>query len=142
MYAEASAHPEVNKYQDTEATYDNEGTEDMHTYLSFITGVTEDHDALVVGAIDEGNTHKTPYYDTIINLDVTNIDKNDKINGGQYTRQWMNLDLERLNYFPEHLLFYVKSILRSLKIFHLVSREIFKNSIRRKFICAGGEDLP
>ena len=92
----------------------------MHTYLSFITGVTEDHDALVVGAIDEGNTHKTPDYDTIINLDVANIDKNDKINGGQYTRQWMNLDLERLNYFPENLLILVKSIQMRHKTSHLI----------------------
>ena len=32
--AEASAHPEVNKYQDAETTYDLEGPEDLDSYSS------------------------------------------------------------------------------------------------------------
>ena len=38
----------------------------------------EDHEVLVVGTIDEENKHKTPDYDTTMDLVVTNIDKNDK----------------------------------------------------------------
>ena len=38
----------------------------------------EDHEVLDEGATDEGNTHKTSDYYTIMHLYVANIDKNDK----------------------------------------------------------------
>ena len=78
MYAESSAHPEVNKYQDAVATADPEDPEDPDEYSSFLTEVPEYHEVLGAGARDEGNTHNNPYYDMKIGLDAANIDKNEK----------------------------------------------------------------
>ena len=50
----------------------------MDEDASFIPEVPGDHEVPVIGAIDEVNTQKTPKYDTIIDLDVAIINKNDK----------------------------------------------------------------
>ena len=46
----------------------------------------EEQKAPVAEAIYEGHTQKTPYYVSTIDLNVANIDKNDKIYGGASTK--------------------------------------------------------
>ena len=77
MDPEASAHPELNKYQDSVATSDIIGPEDLDPDSSFLPEVPEDHEVLGAEARDEENTQKTSDYDTTMDLDVANIDKND-----------------------------------------------------------------
>ena len=43
----------------------------------FLPEVSEDHEVLGAGDRDEENTQKTSDYDTTMDLDVANIDKND-----------------------------------------------------------------
>ena len=63
----------------------------------------EYHEVIGAGAIDKGDSHKTSDYDTTMNLYVANIYKMIKIHGGPSTRQFMNLNLESLNYLLEHI---------------------------------------
>ena len=73
---EASDHPKVNKYQDAVATDDTEVPEDLDADSSFLPEVPEYQEVLGAGAREEGNTQKTSDYNTTINLDIANIDKN------------------------------------------------------------------
>ena len=77
MYAEEIDHPELNKNQDEVATADTKETEDLDSDSSFLPEVPEDHKVIGEGARDEENTQKTSDYDMIMDLDVTNIDKNE-----------------------------------------------------------------
>ena len=49
----------------------------MDSDSSFLPGVPEDHGVLGAGARDGENTQKTSAYDTTMDLNVANIDKND-----------------------------------------------------------------
>ena len=93
MDAGAISHPEFNKYQDSEASYDPEGPQDLDAYAIFLPGVSEDNEVPVLGSVYNWNTQKTPYYVRTMDLDVANIDKSYKIHGGKYTRQLTNLTL-------------------------------------------------
>ena len=77
LYVETSSHTEVNKYQDTVATADPEGPEDLDSDSIFLTWVFEFHEVLGAGFIDELNTQKTSDYDMTIDLYVANIDENE-----------------------------------------------------------------
>ena len=77
MYAGASDHPEVNKYQDSEETSDPKRPEDMDVDTRFLREVIEYHGMPVVGDRNVGTTQKTSDYDMTMDLDVANIDKND-----------------------------------------------------------------
>ena len=68
LYAEASAHPELNKDQDAVATSDPKGPEDMYAYSSCLPEVSEYHEVLGAEDRNYGNTQKTSEYDTTINL--------------------------------------------------------------------------
>ena len=89
----------------------------------------EDHEVLGVGPRDKGNTQNTPDYDTIIYLDVSNTDKTIRVHGGPSTRQMINVTLERLDHFLEHLSIFVKSIQMSHNTFQLISRRIILISL-------------
>ena len=75
---EASDNPKVNKYQDAIANYDTAGPEDLDADSRFFPEVTEYHEVLGTVYTDEGNTQRTSDYDTTVDLDVANIDKNNK----------------------------------------------------------------
>ena len=64
LYAEASAHLEVLGYQDEEASANTELPEDIDSESS------DFHEVKVAGDRDDGNTHKTPDYDTTMDIDV------------------------------------------------------------------------
>ena len=98
----------------------------------------EYHEVIGAGDLYEINTQKNSDYDTAMYLDVSNIDKNDN-----NTRRNIYKAIGK-GYFvkEEHLSIYVKTIQMSHKKFQLISRKIFKNSIGRNFMCAGGEDSP
>ena len=49
--------------------------------------------------------------------------------GGQFTRQLMNIILDRLNYFLKRLLVTVKGIRMSHRAFHIKSRRILKPNV-------------
>ena len=93
MYAKSSSHPEVNKDKDEEENSYPEGTADLDADASSLPEVPKYHYVPFAGARNEGNKQNNPDYDTTMGLYVANIDKNDKIHGGQYTRQLMNLTL-------------------------------------------------
>ena len=75
---------------------------------------------------DDGNTQKTPEYVRTMDLNVKNIDKMIRIHGGPYTRQLMNLILERLNYFLKTFSVTVKNIQMNHKTFHIKGRRRLK----------------
>ena len=77
MDAEASDNPKLNKYQDSVATTDPKGPEDLDSDSSFLLELTEDNEVLGAGSRQEENTQKTSDYDKTVDLDVSNIDKND-----------------------------------------------------------------
>ena len=72
-----------------------------------------------------------------VDIDVENIDKNDKNTWKTYTRKWMQLILEGLNYLPKHLLITLESIRTSHRHLNWNKWEE-KNRLRRNFIYAGG----
>ena len=102
MDAEVNTNPEVSNDQDEESTSDTEEPEYSDANASFLPEVSEDYEVPFEGSRDQGNTQKTPDYDTTMYFYVTNIDKIIKISGVKSTRKLMNLALDGLNYFPEH----------------------------------------
>ena len=77
MYAESSAHPEVNKDKDSVVTAYPEVPEDLDADSSFLPEVPENNEVLGEGARDEVNTYNTSYYDTRMDLYISNIYKNE-----------------------------------------------------------------
>ena len=77
MDSEASAHPESNKYQNSVSAADIKGPEDLDSYSSFLPEVPKDNEVIGAGSRYEENIHKTSDYNTTMDLDVANIDKND-----------------------------------------------------------------
>ena len=77
MDSEANDHTELDNDQDAVETTDPKEPENMDSDSSFIPELSEDHEVLGAGARDEENTQKTSDYDTTIDLNVANIDKND-----------------------------------------------------------------
>ena len=77
MDTEASARPELNKYQYAVENSDPKVPEDLDSDSSFLPVLPEYHEVLGAGARDEENTQKTSEYDTTMVLYVANIDKND-----------------------------------------------------------------
>ena len=71
------------------------------------------------GAGDDENTDKTPEYFKNMDIYVENIDKMIRVHGGNFTRQLINLILERLKYFLKRLLRYLRSIQMSRKKYYL-----------------------
>ena len=65
---DASAHPKDTKYQDVESSASSEVPEDVPKYC----------EVPVSGYRDEGITQNTPEYVSTMDLDVANINKNDK----------------------------------------------------------------
>ena len=59
MDAEASDNPKLNKYQDSVATTDPKGPEDLDSDSSFLLELTEDNEVLGAGSRQEENTQKT-----------------------------------------------------------------------------------
>ena len=68
----SSAHPEVPEDQYAELSYHTEVPEYKDAESSYYPEVT------VLGAIDDENKHKTPWYGSTMDIYVKNIDKNDK----------------------------------------------------------------
>ena len=75
---DASDHNEVTKYQDSEESAHTEVPEDLDADASFLPEVTEDHEVPVAGSRYELNTQNTLNCFKKIDLNVSNIDRNDK----------------------------------------------------------------
>ena len=126
MDAEASAHPELNKYQyEVENSYPK-GPEYLDSDSSLMPEGTEHHEVLGTGARDEENTKKKSDYDTTIYLDVANIHKIYNDTRRTFTRKFMKVTFSRLNDPPENLSIYLKSTQMIHKTFQLISGIILK----------------
>ena len=120
MDAEASDHPELNKYPYSVTTSDPKGLEDLDSGSSFPPEVPDYHEALGAVAKNEVKTQKTSDYYTKMDLDVANIDKSKIKHGGPSMSHLTKVTFSGLNYFPDHLSIFVKSIQMSLKTFQLI----------------------
>ena len=116
----------MNKDQDTEVI----SSPEMTVYFS------EYHEVTVSGAKDEANTQKTPDYFRKMDLDVANIDKNDK-----NTRKtiYKAIDAPYFGWFK----IFTKSFLNQCKKYPNKPQNIptdikLKKCIRRKFLYTGG----
>ena len=111
----------MTKYQDEEASAHHEVPEDLYADASDLIGVAEDREVRFAGDRYEGNTQKTPDYVRTMDLDVANIDKNDKNTWRKSTRQLMCLTLKGLNHLLNNFIFTVKTIQMIHKTFQLIS---------------------
>ena len=78
------------------------------------------------GAIDEENTQKTSDYDTTIDLNVANIDKNDNNTQRTIYREIYEGYFVRVKLFPRAFINLCKNSQISHKKFQLIPRRIFK----------------
>ena len=95
----------------------------------------------VSGCIYKGNTHKTPEYVRKMDLDVANIDKNDKNTCMDIYKAIDVRYFGGVKLFPKSFLNQCKKYLNETQKNPADIRKNIKIFIRRKFICEGGYDL-